>query len=98
MLNDKVLNQAVKSFRKDLSHEEIESAKAIALWKTEQKHTYGKFTTLLYNYARWECLAMLREHKKALLRPIKKVQDSPLIEYTEHLTQIEQDVVESQIN
>lgn len=67
--NKKIMNSAAKSFRGQLSRDEIESCCNYALLKCLEKYdkSYNqKFTSSLYRFVKWCCLQELNKTKRRI--------------------------------
>lgn len=93
------MNGACSSFRKSLTESEIKAAKDMAMWKAKKYYKYGKFTTVLANHVKWECLRLLAEKTKDTLcyEEIGVYTPIDINEYIEHLPKLQQEIITEHI-
>lgn len=71
--NVRIMRKAAQPFAKQLTKEELENCQLIALWKAVgdfDPNKGSKFTSILFNRVRWECLRELRTTKPIDAAPI----------------------------
>lgn len=67
--NIKIINHVLKRFTKLIDYEERQELGQVALWRHLRSWKEGlglSFSSSLYNYVTWECLAHLRERDPVL--------------------------------